>query len=365
MTTIHARARRATFAPVAFTAIAAVAALGLALSGCSTPAQEKAEGSDSKKVTLVVHDSFPNKEFAAAASKATGYDVEVIAAGDGGELTNKLVLTKGAPIADAFFGVDTTYASRVVDNGVVEAYKPAKIPAGAESYAFDTQGSLTPVDTGATCVNIDTGWFTRRGIAEPKSYDDLADPAYRDLTVLLDPIASSTGVSFLVGTVAEFGESGYAGYWKKLVDNGARVEQRWEEAYNGQFTQGGGGGTKPIVVSYSSSPAFTVNKSGTETSTKALLDTCSTQVEYAGLLAGAANPEGGKAVIDYLVSDEFQKTIPSSMYMYPVGSDVKLPDDWAKFAPLPSSAQAHNLSSAKIEKGRDGWLRKLSDQIGL
>lgn len=364
MTTYHARARRARITPVV-APIAIIVAIGLTLSGCSAAAQDNTEGSGSKKVTLVVHDSFPNKEFAVAASKATGYDVEVVSAGDGGELTNKLVLTKGAPIADAFFGVDTIFASRAVENGVVEAYTPAKLPVGADNYTFDTQGSLTPVDVGATCINIDTGWFTERGIAEPKTYDDLADPAYRDLTVLLDPTASSTGASFLVGTVAEFGESGYADYWQTLVDNGARVEQGWTDAYNGQFTQGGGEGTKPIVVSYSSSPAFTVNDAGTATTTKALLDTCSTQIEYAGLLAGAANPKGGKAVIDYLVSNEFQETIPDAMYMYPVGSEIKLPNDWARFAPMPSSAQVNDLSSAKIEQGREGWLRKLSDQIGL
>ena len=78
-----------------------VAVCGLALTGCSGSAPDAP--AETEKVTLVVHDSFPNDEFAEAASAATGYDVEVISAGDGGELTNKLVLTAGAPIADAFF----------------------------------------------------------------------------------------------------------------------------------------------------------------------------------------------------------------------------------------------------------------------
>ncbi|QIK64302.1 thiamine ABC transporter substrate-binding protein [Leucobacter viscericola] len=360
MTHIHARARRAMFAPIVF-----VAAVSLALSGCSTDSQAGATEKDSKKVTLVVHDSFPNKEFAAAASKATGYDVKVISAGDGGELTNKLVLTKGAPIADAFFGVDNTFASRVVDNDVVEAYVPAGLPKSAADYAFDNKGSLTPVDVGATCINIDTGWFKDRGIAEPQNYEDLTAPKYRDLTVLLDPTASSTGASFLTGTVSEFGEDGFADYWQKLVDNGARIEQGWTEAYNGQFTKGGGDGTKPIVVSYSSSPAFTTNDDGTATTTKALLDTCSNQIEYAGVLAGATNQAGAKAVLDYLVSSEFQETIPDAMYMYPMDAEVKLPANWAEFAPMPTKGQLHDLPSAKIEQGREGWLRTLSDKIGL
>lgn len=342
------------------TASIAVAALGLALGGCSSADT----GNESKRVTIIVHDSFPNEEFAAAASAATGYEVEVVTAGDGGELTNKLVLTKGAPVADVFFGVDNTFASRLVEHGAVVPYTPANLPASAGERAFDEEGSLAPVDLGATCVNIDTGWFAEKGLAEPESYEDLAKPEYKGLTVLLDPAASSTGGSFLVGTVARFGEDGFADYWKSLIDNGARIEQGWEEAYNGRFTQGGADGTYPIVVSYSTSPAFTVNEDGTASTTRALLDTCSTQVEFAGVLAGAANPEGAKAVVDFLVSPEFQATIPDAMYMYPVDDSAALPESWAKFAPMPSPQQSNDLAPAEIEQGRETWLKTLDEKLG-
>lgn len=341
--------------------IAAAAILGLALTGCSAPADDTA---DAKQVTLVVHDAFPNEEFAKAASAATGYDVEVITGGEGGELTNKLVLTQGAPIADAFYGVDNIYASRLIENGVVEPYTPEGLPASADEYAFDDSGSLTPVDVGATCINIDTDWFAAQGIAEPETYDDLTKPEYRDLSVLLDPLSSSTGGSFLIGTVAEFGEDGYLDYWQRLIDNGARLEQNWSDAYYGQFSAASDG-DKPIVLSYSSSPVATLNEEGTAASSRALLDTCTSEVEYAGVLAGAANPEGAQAVVDYLVSAEFQATIPDTMYMYPVASEAGLPETWEKFAPLPSREQLRDLDSDEVDAGREGWLKQLGEQIGL
>lgn len=365
MTPAHSRPRIGARAGL----LGLTALLGLGLAGCAP-----AETADTRAVTLIVHDSFPNDEVAKAASEATGYDVSVVSAGDGGELTNKLVLTKGAPIADAFFGVDTIFASRLVSNDVVEPYRPADASADFEALAIGADGgavtggadfALTPIDQGATCINIDPAWFAERSLAEPKSYEDLTKPEYRDLTVLLDPTASSTGASFLVGTVAAFGEDGFADYWQRLIDNGARVEQGWSDAYNGQFTQGGGAGTKPIVVSYGSSPAFTVTEDGSATTTAALLDTCSNQVEFAGVLAGAANPEGARAVLDYLVSAEFQATIADAMYMYPVDTSVALPEAWAEFAPTPEAAQLHDLPSAEIERGREGWLQTLSEQIGL
>lgn len=338
-------------------------ALSLVLSACGTSGEAEAgvETKPSTSVTLVVHDSFPNEAFAEAASKATGYDVNVASAGDGGELTNTIVLSKGAPIADAFYGVDNIFASRLIEHEVINPYTPADLPESAASIGAEFDGTLTAIDQGATCINIDTEWFGEQGIPEPTTYDDLTSETYRDLTVILDPTSSSTGASFLVGTVAAFGESGALDYWQRLVDNGANIVQGWSDAYNGQFTQGGGNGTRPIVLSYSTSPAFTVNDDATKTTTRALLDTCSSQVEFAGVLKDATNPEGAKAVVDYLASPEFQATIADAMYVYPSDDSIELPETWQKFAPLPSAEQLNDLPSSEIEASRERWLRALSD----
>lgn len=326
-------------------ALAALVSLGLvscADGGAVTGGESNASA---KPVTLIVHDSFPNDEFAKAASKATGYDVNVVSAGDGGELTSQLVLTQNAPVADAFFGVDNVYLSRLVDGKVIDNTESAKA-----------------VTQSATCINIDPAWFSEHNLAEPKTYEDLADPRYRGLTVLLDPSTSTTGASFLIGTVAKFGETGFADFWRKLAANDVRIEQGWTAAYNGQFTQGGGDGTYPIVASYDSSPAWTVSEDGTSTSTKALLDTCSSQVEYAGVLHGAKNEAGAKAVVDYMLSKEFQDTIADSMYVHPTNADASVPADWTKFAPQPTAP--NDLTPAEIGKGRDAWLKTWSQATG-
>src|SRR5690606_34624795 len=134
---------------------------------------------------------------AAAASAATGYDVTVVSAGDGGELSAQLVLTKGAPVADVFFGIDNVFAARLIDNDVVESFTPAQ-PLSPRIATLAAQlGSagggfpMVPIDLGATCLNIDPQWFADRGIPEPVTYDDLADEQYAGLTVLLDPTMSS------------------------------------------------------------------------------------------------------------------------------------------------------------------------------
>lgn len=348
--------------------ISGLALTGALLVGCSQPGSVGGNSDDAgdagDTVTLIVHDSFvPEEDFEKAASEATGYDVKVITAGDGGELTNQLVLTKGEPLADAFFGVDHIFASRLVEHEVTEAYLPENLPERAKQYAVTDEGALTPIDVAATCINVDTVWFDEAGVKAPETYEDLAKPEYRDLTVLLDPTSSSTGASFLIGTIAHFGEEGYLDYWSSLVDNGARVEQGWNDAYYTHFTGGNADGTYPIVVSYSSSPGYTLTEDGKGSTTSAPLATCSSQVEYAGVLAGAKNSAGAQAVIDYLLSSDFQNTIAETMYVYPIDENAHVPEEWQEFAPLPEAP--NDLSATQIGEGRDGWLKALSETIGL
>ncbi|MEU0317235.1 thiamine ABC transporter substrate-binding protein, partial [Nocardioides sp. NPDC006273] len=183
--------------------------------------------------------------------------------------------------------------------------------------------------------------------------------AYKDLFVAPGAATSTPGMAFLLATVAEYGKDGWADYWGKLMDNGTKVVDGWDQAYYSDFTQGGGKGTRPIVVSYDSSPAFTV-KDG-KTSTKALLDTCFRQVEYAGVLKGADNPEGAQALIDFMLSDSVQGALPESMYVFPVSSSVELPAEWAKFAQQPTSPLS--VEPEEIEKNREAWLATWSDTI--
>ena len=60
-------------------------------------------------VTVMTHDSFAMSKAVLAAFEAeTGITVKVLKAGDVGSALNKAILTKDAPLADVFYGVDNT-----------------------------------------------------------------------------------------------------------------------------------------------------------------------------------------------------------------------------------------------------------------
>ena len=207
-------------------------------------------------------------------------------------------------------------------------------------------------------MNVDTTYFGSQ-LAAAETLEDLTEPGYKDLLVLPGATTSSTGLAFLLTTVAAFGDD-WPSYWEKLLDNGAKVTEGWSDAYQVDFTQGGGSGDRPIVLSYDSSPAFTIDDAG-ESTTKSLLDTCFQQIEYAGVLAGADNPEGAKALIDFLETTEVQEALPDAMYVFPVDANAKLPTVWADFAVRP--VDPWTVDPDEIAANRDDWLTTWSDLV--
>ncbi|GMA23318.1 thiamine ABC transporter substrate-binding protein [Luteimicrobium album] len=351
----------------AFMAGVGTLALGLALAGCSSDdgaAAPSGSGTapvaaSTGPVTLITHDSFAvDKKQLAAFEKQTGITVKLVKQGDAGQLTNQLVLTKDSPLGDAVFGIDNTFATRAVDAGVLADHTPAGQPSEAAQYAVDGSDGkqqLTPIDYGDVCLNVDHTWFTKKGVAEPKTLDDLTQPAYKDLTVVENPATSSPGLAFLLATISAKGQDGYLDYWKALKANGLKIDQGWEDAYYTDFSGADGKGPRPIVLSYSSSPAFTLSKDKTSTTTGALLDTCFRQVEYAGVLNGAKNPAAAAKVVDWLQSTEVQSTIPDLMYMYPVDPAATIPAAWKKFAPL--ATKPLDVPAADITQHREQWIK--------
>jgi thiamine transport system substrate-binding protein len=353
---------------VSITKKAAALAVGLGMVGglaaCGSSSDGDGQGSgDSRTVTLVSHDSWAaSKDVIAAFEKSSGYKVRVLEDGDAGQAVNKAILTKDNPQGDVFFGVDNTLLSRALDNGLFQPYEAKGLDRVDAAFKADAEHRVTPVDTGDVCVNYDKAYFSERGLTPPDSLDDLAEPAYKDLLVTENAGSSSPGLGFLLGTAAAYGDEGWQDYWKKLKANGVKVVDSWEQAYNEEFSGSAGGkkakGDRPLVVSYASSPPAEVIYADPQPATAptgVAEGTCFRQVEYAGLLSNAANPEGGKALLDFLIGERFQEDLPLNMFVHPVRKGVRLPEAFRKFGPRAEDPQT--MDPAKIADHRDEWVK--------
>ena len=327
-----------------------VVALILSITSCTqsasnTPSTDALFQVDAtpNEVTLLAYDAFtPVDGIFDAFTNATGASVKVVTGGDTGTLVSKAILTAGNPEADVLWGLDSTFLSRAQNADLLTTYEP--------------------VDYGDICVNYDKAWFTKNNIAVPTSFEELALPTYKNLLVVQDAVASSTGLGFVLGTIAHFGADKWQEYWKSLMANGTRVSADWTSAYTIDFSGSSGKGKYPLVVSYGSSPPAEIVYSATpitEPTTGVIESTCFRQTEYVGALRGTKNPKLAALLLSYLLDTSFQESMPLSLFVFPVNKNAVLPEVFKSFAVAP--ARPLQVDAAEIEKNRETWLDQWRD----
>lgn len=322
-------------------------ASALALAGCSIADQAPDSAEDSQPtVTIMTHDSFNvPEELVAAFEEESGYSVSTTSPGDAVAVLNQLILQQDNPTVDAVYGIDSYSTTELLNQNMLTTHDAELGSAEQYTVDSDTEGHLAPIDHGQVCVNIDNEWFDDEGLAPPETLDDLTDPAYEGLFVTTDPTTSSPGLAFLVATITD--QADWQKYWQDLLANGTKIAGSWSDAYYSDFTSTGDG-DYPLVLSYSSSP------SAEEGRTSSALDTCTEQVEYAGVVDNAANPEGAKAFIEFMLDTDFQTSLPEEMYMYPVDDAVAVPEAWEQHAELADEPLTADLT--EVAENREAWL---------
>ena len=355
----------------AVTAATAIVAMALvaACSSSSSPRSSNTTVSAAKPsvtIRLLAHDSFAtSKGVLDDFTKQTGVTVQLVQGGDAGSVVNQAILTKGAPQGDVLFGIDSTFLTRALNADLFVPYTPAALTGVNASFLLDPQHRVTPIDYGDVCLNYDKKWFASHHVAVPASLEDLTKPVYKNLLVVENPATSSTGLAFLLSTVDHFGTTGWPAWWTALRANGVQVTDGWDQAYNGAFSGGvASKGTKPLVVSYASSPPAEVIGSPTpitESPVGVMEAGCYRQVEGAGVLRGTKHPKEAGELVDFMLSNRFQADVAPAMYVYPVRPGITLPQAFTTYSVTPAHVSA--LPATQIDAHRDAWIKQWTDLV--
>ncbi|QRV02321.1 thiamine ABC transporter substrate-binding protein [Arcanobacterium phocisimile] len=349
--------------------LALVTACALALSACtsSVPAADKKSEATPEEtpkapevVKVVTNGSFSlPDDVLAEFTKKSGFKVEMLNGEESGTLDSKLILTKNSPVGDAVVGLTANNIIQVAEAGVFDDSVKLAGPAGADKYMVSQAAGAMPLDRSDACFNYDIAYFADKGLTPPASLEDLVKPDYQNLTVIEDPSKSDTGFALLAATISQFGEDGYVDYWKQLLANGTKVDAGWKDAYQVDFSAGEGKGAYPIVMSYATSPFWTINEAGDASSTANVAGGCYPVVEYAGVLKGAANTEGAQKFLEWLSTPKMQTVIAKENVAYPIDESAELPKGMAEFAPRPNAVPA--LDAKKIVEMKEQWITSVTD----
>ncbi len=318
-------------------------------------------------LTVMTHDSFAISEPVLTAFELeNNIDVIFLAGGDTGEALNKAILSKEAPLADVFYGVDNTFLSRALEAGIFERYDSPLLESVPAEFRLDPENRAIPVDYGDICINYDKAFFAKNELAVPETLGDLIRPEYYGMLVVENPATSSPGLGFLLATVAHFGEPGYLDFWRMLRENGLVVVNDWNTAYYTNFSGSSGRGPQTMVVSYATSPAAEVVYSDVQLEqapTASIIgpDACFRQIEFAGILAGTLQRAAAERFIDFMLSLPFQEDAPLQMFVMPVDPMAILPDSFYQFIEQP--AQFASIAPDVIASNRERWIQEWTDAV--
>lgn len=334
----------------------------------SPPVQETPQvenGGERRTLTVMTHDSFAaSEEVLQAFEEEHNVDVQILTAGDAGSALNRAILSRGNPLADVFYGVDNSFLSRALDEGIFEPYESPLLADIPDEFELDPTHHALPVDFGDVCFNYDKAYFEEAGLEPPQHIEDLVREEYRSLTVVENPATSSPGLSFLLATIGHFGEDGYLEYWQGLVENDLLVVNDWETAYYGEFTRAGG--SRPVVLSYATSPPAEVifaEQPMDEPPTGVITadGSCFRQVEFVGILEGTQNRDLAERWVDFMLSPTFQEDIPLQMFVIPVNENAELSGVFAEF--LITAENPAEVSPEEISANREAWIQAWIDTV--
>ena len=319
------------------------------------------------ELVLLTNDSFDiGEEVILEFEEANNATVVIQKGGSSGETLNRAILEKGNPSADLLYGVDNTYLSRALKEGIFTAYKSPLLSKIPSQFVMDNTFHVMPVDYGYVNLNYDKAYLEKNNLTPPTSLEELTQPKWEGSLVVENPGTSSPGLAFLIATVSYFGEDDdydYLDFWADLRSNGVAVKDGWSDAYYTDFSMYGG--DSPLVVSYATSPAaevyFSEGKHTEPPTGNVLIDRATfLQIEGIGILEGSKNVSLAKKFVDFALGKSFQEDIPARMFVYPANSEAQKPD-FFKFAEVPTLPA--DIDSDTINEKREQWIDAWTEAV--
>lgn len=273
-----------------------------------------------------------------------------------GQTLSQLLAERNSPVADvAYYGV--SFGIQAGQKGVVEAYKPRnfnEIPDGLK----DPQGKWFTIHSGTLgfFVNVDA----LEGKPVPKSWSDLLKPIYKGMIGYLDPSSAFVGYAGAVAVNRAMGgnldnfDPGI-NYFKKLAKNDPIVPKQtsYARVLSGEI---------PILFDYDfnayrgkykdkANVAFVIPQEGTVV------------VPYVmSLVKNGPNPAKGKAILDFIMSDDGQK-VWANAFLRPIRASAMSKEAASKFLPASDYARAKPLDYAKMAAVQNAFKERYLNEV--
>jgi iron(III) transport system substrate-binding protein len=300
--------------------------------------------------SLVLYTSQPNEDAQATvdAFKAANPGVEVEWVREGTtKLMAKLMaeIEAGNPVADVLLIADTVTMQRLKEAGQLLAYKSPEA-ANYDAALYDADGAYYSTKMITTGIIYNTSASTK-----PEGWQDLVKADAKGLVTMPSPLTSGAALIH-AQTLAGIDGLGWD-YYKALAENGATAA-------------GGNGGVLKAVATGEKAYGMIVDFMAIREKAKGApvefvfpAEGVSAVTEPVGILKTAKNPDAAKKFVDFLISEEGQKTAVKMGYI-PARNGVALPEGY----PARETIKVLPIDAASAVKNSDADLKTFSGIFG-
>ncbi len=273
-----------------------------------------------------------------------------------GQALSAVIAEKERPVADVvYLGGPVGIQAKAA--GVITPHKPAKwddIPAGEK----DADGSWFAIHSGTLGLFVNKEALGGKPV--PRSWADLKKPDYAGMVGYLDPTSAAVGY---VGAVAvnlalggDYDSFDKAiGWFKDLQKNQPIVPKQtsYARVLSGEI---------PILIDYDFN-AYRAKYTDKAPVEFVIPAEGSVSVPYVmALVKNGPNPENGKKILDYVLSDKGQ-ALWANAFMRPVRAGAMSPEMAAKFLPDAEYARVKPVDLARMAAAQKGFMDRYQAEV--
>ncbi|MDR3602838.1 MAG: ABC transporter substrate-binding protein [Desulfosporosinus sp.] len=334
------------------------------LSGCGTQSTASTAGKTdtTKQVTstsnkLVVYAALNDSDVAWIQKKFkddTGLEVEFLRFG-AGDAAARVEAEKAAPKADVMVGGSVEFYDNLVKDGCLDKYTSPNAQ-GLDSQFIDPNGYWQGWYMGVLGMVYNTERFNKelapKGVKEPATWDDLLNPAYKDLYVTSNPATAGGGYIFAADQLFRLGDDLGWDYLNKLNQNVHHYTPGAVDPITlvatGQFIAGMAWAHDIESAMKKGYPIKVV-----------VPDQTAYEIGGAALIKGGQNPANAKKFIDWLLTKPIQEMNRDNSNRYSILKDVAPPQGMIKL----EDVKLVNYDRAKASEMKAAVVKKFTDMI--
>ena len=330
------------------------------------------------KLTIYTYDSLlvdPGYDFVGAFANYSGIlkeEIDLVLLSDANQIVTQMALEKDNPVADVAIGIDNVLIHSAKKDNLLKRYdSPELVNISSDLIDnLDSEKYVLPYDFGIIAFYYDMNRLNSTTNPEINNItlEDIIDFDLDKKLIVEDPTLSSTGLGFLLWTIAIYGDptinfNGTLGLdwrdWWKATKDDLRIAPSWTAAFSEWYENEG---NRPIMVSYGSSPAYSAclyddTSQGAFLSHENGTENGWLQIEGIGLVNNAPHEELAKDFIDWFLSKELQDNIAENNWMYPANEYAEISSTFNESAINPDDVNILNslISSETIGTNLEKW----------